>query len=204
MKQATLAVLLAAGAIVAGCKSNDPKPEDTAPPPAQAAAAQPAPEPAKPECPPADKSTKKKKKKSSKKADAPPTDCEPAPAKTEASPPPPPPAKDSTAGKACNPCVVKSKDGTYDGEVYGNIPPGSKWSRLQIGMTQIEVERILGATPNIRAYVTGKAFIPFYYGTDRHRYEAVYAGQGSVAYTGGSFGGGAGILMMINYDPKIQ
>ena len=119
-------------------------------------------------------------------------------------PPPPPPAKDSTAGKACNPCVVKSKDGTYDGEVYGNIPPGSKWSRLQIGMTQIEVERILGATPNIRAYVTGKAFIPFYYGTDRHRYEAVYAGQGSVAYTGGSFGGGAGILMMINYDPKIQ
>ena len=71
-------------------------------------------------------------------------------------------------------------------------------------MTQIEVERILGATPNIRAYVTGKAFIPFYYGTDRHRYEAVYAGQGSVAYTGGSFGGGAGILMMINYDPKIQ
>ena len=119
--------------------------------------------------------------------------------------PPPPPAKESPAtGKACNPCVVKSKDGTFDGEVYGSIPSGSKWSKLQIGMHQSEVERILGVTSNIRAYVTAKAWIPFYFGGDSHRYEAVYAGQGSVAYTGGSFGGGQGILMMINFDPKIQ
>jgi hypothetical protein len=39
---------------------------------------------------------------------------------------------------------------------------------------------------------------------DSHRYEAVYAGQGSVAYTGGGIGGGQGVLMMINYDPKIE
>ena len=71
-------------------------------------------------------------------------------------------------------------------------------------MHQSEVERILGVTSNIRGYVTGKAFIPFYFGSDSHRYEAVYAGQGSVAYTGGGMGGGQGILMMINYDPKIQ
>ncbi len=71
-------------------------------------------------------------------------------------------------------------------------------------MHQSEVERILGVTPNIRGYVTGKAFIPFYFGSDSHRYEAVYAGQGSVAYTGGGVGGGQGILMMINFDPKIQ
>ena len=115
-----------------------------------------------------------------------------------------PAAKGSTAGKACNPCAMKSKDGSFEGEIYGTIPPGSKWARLQIGMHQSEVERILGVSHNVRAYVTGKAFIPFYYGTDRHRYEVVYSGQGSVAYTGGSFGGGQGVLMMINYDPKIQ
>ena len=57
-------------------------------------------------------------------------------------------------------------------------------------MHQSEVERILGVTSNIRGYVTGKAFIPFYFGSDSHRYEAVYAGQGSVAYTGGGMGGG--------------
>jgi hypothetical protein len=219
MKNLSIALLLAAGTIMAGCKSNETKPEETAPPAAAAAPAA-APVAAKPVCPPEPTTTKKtsKKSKTAKKTETPPVDCEPATPKTvatakaaapaaPAAPAPaqaPPPAKDSTAGKACNPCVVKSKDGTFDGEVYGSIPSGSKWSQLQIGMHQSEVERILGVTSNIRAYVTAKAWIPFYFGGDSHRYEAVYSGQGSVAYTGGSFGGGQGILMMINFDPKIQ
>lgn len=217
MKQLSIALLLAAGTILAGCKSNESKPAETAPPP-QAAAAAPAPVVTKPECPP-ESATKKKtakestKAKTTKKAAPAPADCEPAKPKTTASakaaePTKPEPAATpvtaSTAGKTCNPCVVKSKDGTFDGEVYGSIPPDSKWAKLQIGMHQSEVERILGVTSNIRAYVTAKAWIPFYFGGDSHRYEAVYAGQGSVAYTGGSFGGGQGILMMINFDPKIQ
>jgi len=212
MKKLSIALLLAAGTIMAGCKSNESKPEETAPPPAAAATPAAAPVAAKPECPPEPTSKKKTTKaKTTKKGEAAPADCEPAKPKSattakaaEPAAAPPPPAKESTAGKACNPCVVKSKDGTFDGEVYGSIPAGSKWSKLQIGMHQSEVERILGVTANIRAYVTAKAWIPFYFGGDSHRYEAVYAGQGSVAYTGGSWGGGQGILMMINYDPKIQ
>ncbi|MBL8429135.1 MAG: hypothetical protein JNJ95_04490 [Dechloromonas sp.] len=217
MKQLSLALLLAAGTILAGCKSNESKPAETAPPPQATTAPAPAPVATKPECPP-EPSAKKKgakeatKTKTAKKGEAAPVDCEPAKPKAaattkaaEPAAPPPPPAKESPAtGKACNPCVVKSKDGTFDGEVYGSIPSGSKWSKLQIGMHQSEVERILGVTSNIRAYVTAKAWIPFYFGGDSHRYEAVYSGQGSVAYTGGSFGGGQGILMMINFDPKIQ
>lgn len=214
MPKITLALLFAAGALIAGCKSNETKPEETAPAPTAAAAPEPAPA-AKPVCPPEPTAKKKStsKSKTAKKADAPPADCEPAKPKATTSAKAAEPAKPepaaaavagSTAGKACNPCAMKSKDGTFEGEVYGTIPPGSKWSRLQIGMHQSEVERILGVTANIRAYVTAKAWIPFYFGGDSHRYEAVYAGQGSVAYTGGSFGGGQGILMMINYDPKIQ
>lgn len=214
MKKLSIALLLAAGTILAGCKSNESKPEDTTATPAPAAQQAAAPAPAKPECPP-EPTTKKKtsKSKTAKKAETPPADCEPAKPKTTTSTKAAEPAKPEpvaaaaaggTAGKACNPCAMKSKDGTFEGEVYGTIPPGSKWARLQIGMHQSEVERILGVTANIRAYVTAKAWIPFYFGGDSHRYEAVYAGQGSVAYTGGSFGGGQGILMMINYDPKIQ
>lgn len=217
MKQLSIALLLAAGTILAGCKSNESKPEETAPPPQATAAPAPAPVATKPECPPEPvakkKTTKKSAKKTTKQAEAAVVDCEPAKPKTAAGakaaePTKPEPAATpvtgSPTGKACNPCVVKSKDGTFDGEVYGSIPPGSKWAKLQIGMHQSEVERILGVTSNIRAYVTAKAWIPFYFGGDSHRYEAVYAGQGSVAYTGGSFGGGQGILMMINFDPKIQ
>lgn len=216
MNKTTLALLFAAGALIAGCKSNEAKPEEKAAEPAPAAQQAPAPAPAKPECPPPE--TKKKttsKSKTAKKSEPPPEDCEPAKPKSAATAKAAEPAKPapapaaatvagSTVGKTCNPCAMKSKDGTFEGEVYGTIPAGSKWARLQIGMHQSEVERILGVTSNIRAYVTAKAWIPFYFGGDSHRYEAVYAGQGSVAYTGGSFGGGQGILMMINFDPKIQ
>lgn len=224
MQKLPLALFLSAGLILGGCKSNESKPEEATPAPsattaAASEAAQAAPAPAKPECPP-EPATKKKptaKTKTSKSAKtAPPVDCEPAKPKTEApasakaaSAPTSTPATAPAAGQvkantACNPCVIKSKDGTFDGEVYGNIPSSSKWARLQIGMHQSEVERILGVTSNIRGYVTAKAFIPFYFGSDSHRYEAVYPGQGSVAYTGGGVGGGQGVLMMINYDAKIQ
>lgn len=226
MQKLPLALFLSAGLILGGCKSNESKPEEATPAPsattaAASEAAQAAPAPAKPECPP-EPATKKKptaKTKTSKSAKAaPPVDCEPAKPKTEApasakaasaptSTPataPAPAAGQVKANTACNPCVIKSKDGTFDGEVYGNIPSSSKWARLQIGMHQSEVERILGVTSNIRGYVTAKAFIPFYFGSDSHRYEAVYPGQGSVAYTGGGVGGGQGVLMMINYDAKIQ
>lgn len=230
MRKPIAALLIACGLIAAGCSSNQTKTAEA--PPAQAAsasaaapapAAEAAPKPSKPTCTPETTSSKKKSAKAKKAKPAAPADCEPtsAPAKGEGKAggaAPTATVAGSTAGAAaapsgagsvktgtdCKPCSVKSRDGSFDGEVYGNIPANSKWAKLQIGMHQSEVERILGATSNIRGYVTAKAFIPFYFGTDSHRYEAVYVGQGSVAYTGGSWGGGQGVLMMINYDPKIE
>ncbi|MFZ2267761.1 MAG: hypothetical protein WAV95_09300 [Azonexus sp.] len=216
--------LAIAAALAAGCVSNESKPDSSSPTAPAAsttsppAAATPAPVAAKPECPPETASKKKTAKaKTAKKSAPPPADCEPAKAKTATSPakaaePAPAPAATATPAKeeakpteAGKPRIMKSRDGTFEGEVYGNIPANSKWAKLQIGMEQPEVERILGGSSNdVRHMPTGKAFIPFYYGTDRYRYEVVYHGQGSVSYTGGSWGGGRGVLMMINYDPKMQ
>ena len=216
MQLRTLAIAIAA-ALAAGCVSNESKQDASGAPAPTAsstpAAATPAPVAAKPECPP-EASGKKKKTKASKKTDPAPVDCEPAKPKSAADstktaePPPaaaPAPAKDSAkATEAGKPRMMKSRDGTFEGEVYGNPPANSKWARLQIGMLQPEVERILGGSSNdVRTMPTGKAFIPFYFGTDRYRYEVVYHGQGSVSYTGGSWGAGQGVLMMINYDPKM-
>ena len=200
MQSRTLALVLTAAILGSGCVSKETKPDQPAAPVAAAAAPEAAPVVSKPACPPEpsakvkSKSTKKTSK--TKKAEPVAVDCEPAKPSTAATA-----TKPSEPGQ---PRVVKSRDGTFDGEIYGNIPANSKWAKLQIGMHQSEVERILGVTSNICGYVTAKAFIPFYYGTDSHRYEAVYAGQGSVAYTGGGMGGGQGVLMMINYDPKVQ
>jgi hypothetical protein len=203
MKATSIALLLSIAVIASGCATKETKPE--APPPVSTST----PPPDQPIAQPADcqpsKNTKttSKGKKGSKPAAA---DC-PAPVKATPAPAPvaeAPAAKSGKPSEPGKPRMMKSRDGTFEGEVYGNIPAGSKWSRLIIGMDQAEVERILGGTSHdVRVMPTGKAFIPFYYGTDRHRYEVVYRGQGSVSYTGGSWGGGRGVLMMINYDPNI-
>jgi len=202
---ARILALVTAAALAAGCATKETKTEPAAAPTASTQAATPAAAPSKPVCP-AEPATKKKTSKS-KKTETPPADCEPAKPAAKAAEPAPPPASTavitgSTAGKACNPCVVKSRDGTFDGEVYGTIPPGSKWAQLRIGMEQPEVERLLGVSHQVHAYPTGKAYIPFYYGTDRYRYEVSYPGYGSVSYTGGSWGAGRGVMMMINYTGK--
>lgn len=189
MQPRTLALILAVGIIGAGCANKETKPEAA---PAVAAAPEPTPVVSKPECPPEPSAkVKSTKSKNKKQADPVAVDCVPAKAKTSTTPnkstqsaattpvaatPATTPAKDtSKPSELGTPKVVKSRDGTFDGEVYGNIPPNSKWAKLQIGMQQPEVERLIGVTSNIRGYVTAKAFIPFYFGTDSHRYEAVYA-----------------------------
>lgn len=197
--------LVATAALAAGCANKETKTEPAAAPAATTQAAPPA-ATSKPVCAP-ETTTKKSSKTKSKKAETPPADCEPAKPAAKATEPAAAPATatvitGSTAGKACNPCVVKSRDGTFDGEVYGTIPPGSKWAQLRIGMEQPEVERLLGVSHQVHAYPTGKAYIPFYYGTDRYRYEVSYPGYGSVSYTGGSWGAGRGVMMMINYTGK--
>ena len=212
MQTRTLALIICATLAGVGCASKESKPEPT-PAAAPAAATTPTPTPvaAKPECQPEPTAKiKSSKSKNSKKKAPPPVDCEPR-ATTNSKPAPaastavaPAPASTAKPAEAGKPRIMKSRDGTFEGEVYGNIPPNSKWAKLQIGMEQPEVERILGGTSHdIRTMPTGKAFIPFYYGTDRYRYEVVYHGQGSVSYTGGSWGAGQGVLMMINYDPNI-
>lgn len=95
---------------------------------------------------------------------------------------------------------VKSRDGSFDGEIWGTPAKNSKFTSLQIGMSQAEVEDKIGRPSDMKTYVTGKAWIPFYFGNDAHRYETFYKGQGSLIYTGGGIGGGRGQLVGINHD----
>lgn len=78
--------------------------------------------------------------------------------------------------------------GDWEGEITGKPAPGSKFPRLQIGMTMKQVTDIAGQPTDSGAYITGKAWIPFYFGADRHRFEMVYKGQGRLIFAGGSLG----------------
>jgi hypothetical protein len=78
--------------------------------------------------------------------------------------------------------------GNWEGEITGKPARGSNFTKLQIGMSMKQVADIIGQPTDRGAYVTGKAWIPFYFGSDRHRYEFVYKNQGRLIFAGGSLG----------------
>lgn len=125
----------------------------------------------------------------------------PAPAPAAAPAPAPAPATKSKAGMNDRGEVVDSSKveagsgtavkglGGWEGEITGKPAPGSKFTKLQIGMSMRQAVDMVGTRPTDQgAYMTGKAWIPFYFGSDRHRYEMVFKGQGRLIFAGGSLG----------------
>ena len=98
--------------------------------------------------------------------------------------------------------TVKGLNG-YEGEITGSPARNSRFTRLQIGMSAKQVTDLAGPPTDQGAYVTGKAFIPFYFGSDRHRYEMTYKGQGRLVFAGGGMGDySSGNLIWIIHNPN--
>lgn len=110
-------------------------------------------------------------------------------------------------GEVIDPTVVEAGHGQtvkgindFEGEITGVTVPGSPFSRLKIGMGIRQAMDICGPPSDQGAYVTGKAYIPFYFGSDRSRYELFYKGWGRLIFAGGSVGnyGGGNLIWVIN------
>lgn len=97
---------------------------------------------------------------------------------------------------------VKSRDGSYQGEITGQARPGSKFAGLQVGMSMEEIQTVMGRTPDrLHTYESGKRWIPFYFGNDARRMQVLYKGEGCLVLTGGNVWGGAGgDLVSIHHD----
>jgi len=106
---------------------------------------------------------------------------------------------DSTAA---NVKKVKSEDGSFDGVIIGTPAPASKFAKLRIGMTQRQVEDLIGRPDDEDSHITGKAFIPFFFGGDTHRLEAFYKNEGQLTYSPTHFGGNANVLMRIQVNTQ--
>lgn len=115
----------------------------------------------------------------------------------------PAPTSGTTATKA-NARQVKSRDGRVTGELVGTPAAGSRFAKLQIGMSTGETQEIMGRTPDrSHSYESGKRWIPFYYGPDARRLQAHYKGEGCLIFTGGNvWGAGGGTLIQIEADPS--
>ena len=83
------------------------------------------------------------------------------------------------------------------------VPADSPLSKVQAGMTTVQVQSILGAPTNQMSYESGKRWIPWYFGSDVRRTEWSYKGLGRVVFTGGNqWGGGGGNVERVEYDPS--
>lgn len=88
-------------------------------------------------------------------------------------------------------------------EKYPPAPAKSPMSKVQPGMTEPQVMGILGAPDDSKAYITGKAFIPWYFGPDQSRFACYYKGKGRVIFSGGNqWGAGRGKVVRVEYDPS--
>lgn len=97
---------------------------------------------------------------------------------------------------------MKSRDGSFTGEIIGTPVPGSKFAALKIGMNMEEVQTALGRAPDrMHSYESGKRWIPFYFGNDARRTQVLFKGEGCLIFTGGNIWGSAGgDLITINHD----
>ena len=138
----------------------------------------------------------------------------PAPATKAAAPAPAPaPAAKSgardgfdAAGNVVDATKVSCGDGPKikgindtEGEILGKPAPGSKFPLLKVGMGMKQATDLAGQPTDQGVYITGKAFIPFYFGGDRHRYEMAYKGWGRLVFAGESFSSGGNLICVINW-----
>jgi hypothetical protein len=105
----------------------------------------------------------------------------------------PAPAPAATPAPAAEPAANKE----------GAKPPpaGSTLAKVTNGMTEAQVIAILGEPTSQQNYVTGKAFIPMYYGTDTSRLDYRYKGVGIVVFSRNQYSGGTKVIR-VDYDPS--
>lgn len=79
-------------------------------------------------------------------------------------------------------------------------PAGSKLSRVELGMSEGKVASIMGQPTSQENYQTGKAWIPYYYGSDTSRLDYKYKGVGVVVFGRNRYSGKTRVIQ-VDYDP---
>lgn len=108
----------------------------------------------------------------------------------------------------CGGCASSSSSSAASKEATRKLPPpppDSPMAKIKPGMGMKEVSDILGPPTDTETYMTGKTFIPFYYGGDTHRITQHYKGLGKITFAPDSrFSGDYRVMEedAVEYDPK--
>lgn len=93
--------------------------------------------------------------------------------------------KQDAADPAAKPSAAAPAQQAAEGEIVGKPAPGSKFSKLKIGMTLPQVVKLIGPPTKQWQHPTGKASIPFYFGPDRWLLKYSYKGEGLLTFNYG-------------------
>jgi len=93
-------------------------------------------------------------------------------------------------------CASKQGATAENGEAAKKVPAGiaavpdsSPLAKITIGMSDADVRKLLGEPSDQRAYMTGKQWIPWYFGTDTSRTDYIYDGVGRVVFSRNQYSG---------------
>jgi len=65
-----------------------------------------------------------------------------------------------------------------------------------------QVTDLIGEPTDTSAHITGKVFIPFYFGGDTTRVETFYRGEGQLTFSAAHFGSSNYVLEAIHVNPS--
>ena len=95
-------------------------------------------------------------------------------------------------------CASSSGGSEAQAKQWTAPPAGSPLAKVKSGMNDAQVRNLLGNPTNANAYMTGKAWIPFYYGPDTHRSDWMYEGVGRVVFSRNRYSGGLKVVRVIH------
>ena len=83
----------------------------------------------------------------------------------------------------------------------GVVPPAnSKLAKVSVGMKPEQVKEIMGDPTSQTTYMTGKMWIPWYFGPT-HQTDWKYKGQGRVVFVNNRWSGQIQSVTRVDYDP---
>lgn len=91
----------------------------------------------------------------------------------------------SGPAKTSDPAAAAKGAASVEGEIVGKPAPGSKFSKLKIGLTLKQVTALIGPPTTTGQHPTGKMAIPFYFGPDRWVIIQSYKGEGLLTFNYG-------------------
>ena len=102
-------------------------------------------------------------------------------------------AETSTAASSSKAAAAKPPKGVAP-------PAGHKLAKVTVGMKPEQVKAILGEPASQTTYMTGKMWIPLYFGPT-HQTDWKYKGQGRVVFVNNRWSGAVQSVTRIDYDP---